>query len=309
MFSKVQAAVMDSSNLSEQPTIKSQRFKLFVKKFYVLITVLIAVVVIVGALLIPQGAASIPLNVNYNVGEKMVYNTTNSISYLVANSTLPSGNDGLTTNNVTITGQETMEVLSFDGEFYTINNTLTMTIQSRPLSFSMLEKMNNTGYSAFLFTLGNTSEEIPNGPLDNPQFAQLLNRPVVKVGDSVTCQYPVLGNVSSNLQTTGDVTLTFKGIQDLSVPTGTYKVFRIDLTGNSKSTIKLSLPLNGNFLTPTEPTTITTNSSINEQLYFEYGTMRQIESSNQMTSISESAALNYTMRTTSNSILNQDINP
>ena len=226
------------------------------------------------------------------------------------NSILPPGNDGLTPNNATVLGQETMDVLSFDGGFYTINNSYTSTIQNRPFTFSMLEKMNNTGYSAMIFNSGNSSEELPSGSFDNSQFAQLLSQPVVKVGDyTVTVPYSeLLGNSSqSNLQ--GNLTLTFKGIQDLNVPAGTYKVFRIDLTGNIITTVKLPLPLNGNYLPPTVPTTMTQTLKSNDQMYFEYGTMCQIESSMQETTISESSKLNYTMTTTSDMTLNQDTPP
>ena len=299
---------LKNTNYPNQPAVKTRKFKRS-KKLYSLITAIILIVVIVGVLLIPQGSATIPLTVNYHVGEKMVYATTDSITYTVANSILPPGNDGLTPNNATIPGQETTTVLSFDGEFYTMNDSFTSTIQNRPFSFSMLEKMNNSVYSAIIFNLGNSSEEIPSGPFDNAHIAQLLNQPVVKVGDSVTVPYSeILGNSSpSNLQ--GSLTLTFKGIQDLTVPAGTYKVFRIDLTSNMITTIKIPLPLNGNFLPPTTPTTLTQTLNSNDQIYFEYGTMRQIKSSIQETTISESAKINQTMTTLSSTTLNQDVNP
>ena len=308
MFISANFAQLESTDLPGQPALKPRKLKRS-RKLLVLIAAVMLVVVVVGVLLIPQGAATIPLIVNYTVGEKLVYDTTDSINYAVANSILPPGNDGLTPNNATIPGQETMDVLSFDGEFYSINNTFTSTIQNRPFSFSMLEKMNNSGYSAIIFNLGNSSEEIPSGPFNNSHFAQLLNQPVVKVGDSVTVPYSeILGNSSlSKLQ--GHLTLTFKGIQDLTVPAGTYKVFRIDLTSSMITTIKIPLPLTGNYLPPTAPTTITQTLNSNDQMYFEYGTMRQIESSIQETSISESAKINYTISTLSETKLNQDIKP
>jgi hypothetical protein len=308
MFSKIKTALLESPNVSNQPALHSKKFKQFGKKLYVLIAAVIAVAVIVGALLIPQGAASIPLNVNYTVGEKMVYTTTTSLVLNVNNSTFPS-DEGLTSNNMTISGKETLEVLSFDGEFYTLNNTVTMTEENLPFSYSTTEKMNKTGYSVLFVNLGNTSEEIPDNSLTSNQYlAQLLSKPEVKVGDTITIPYPSLpSNISSNIQVTGDLTLTFKGFQDLTVPAGTYKVFRVDLTSNNLSmTIKPSLPSFRNSSAPT-PTTITLNMDLNYQMYLEYGSMRQIESSMQETAGFQSTTLNYTLSTTTNMTLNQDI--
>ena len=162
-------------------------------KKVILIIAVVAIAVIVIALLIPQGAASIPLNVNYTVGEKMVYTTSESLAMKVSNSTLPGTEGYPTNNNLTIPGTETMEVLSFDGEIYTINNTITMTEGNIPFSFSTTEKMNKTGYTTSLLNLGNTSEEIPEtSPTSSQYLAQLLSKPEVKVGDSVTIPYPAL---------------------------------------------------------------------------------------------------------------------
>ena len=104
----------------------------------------------------------------------------------------------------------------------------------------------------------------------------------------------------SSLQITGHLILTFKGIQDLTVPAGTYKVFRVDLTSNNLSlTINLSFPHEN----------ITTSLTMNYQMYIEYNTMRQIESSMQQTAEFQSTQLNYTMSTTNDMTLYQDINP
>jgi hypothetical protein len=52
----------------------------------------------------------------------------------------------------------------------------------------------------------------------------------VKVGDSVTVPFPS-ANVSFGI--TGTLTMTFGGIQEITVPAGTFKVFRIDVTSNT----------------------------------------------------------------------------
>ena len=86
-----------NNNLPEKQSLGHSGFKL--GKKFVLIVAVVAIAIIAGALLIPQGAASIPLNVSYNVGEKMVYNTTMSLSSTVNNSTV-SNTVGYPTNNI-----------------------------------------------------------------------------------------------------------------------------------------------------------------------------------------------------------------
>ncbi len=296
----------------EQPELNLKNHYPLRKRLIISVLAIVAIAIVAAALLIPQGAASIPLTVNYTVGEKMIYNTTGFLNYAVANSLLPPGNDGLTPSNTTTSYQETMDVLSFDGTYYTLNDTMTLSmpqISSRPLSLSWLEKVNNTGYSEIILAFGENSTSIPDGLLDKPQFVQLLNQPVVKVGDSVTIPETYLGNGSSSYQLRGGLTLTFKGIQDLTVPAGTYKVFKVDVTGNTVQKMNLPLPLNGIYLPAPQPTATITTSIINEQMYFGYGSMRQIETTMQLTSDFQSSVLNYTMTQDTNTILNQEINP
>ncbi len=52
--------------------------------------------------------------------------------------------------------------------------------------------MNKTGYSTFLVNLGNISQEeiSDNNPTSSNYLAQLLSKPEVKVGDSITIPYP-----------------------------------------------------------------------------------------------------------------------
>ncbi len=109
------------------------------KKTYAIIAV-VAVVVIAAAFFIPPSAiATIPLNVDYVVGEKMVYDTsmTISIDYL-GSSLFGAGASNL--NSTTVNGQQTLEVIGFDGENYLINHTTTMTVLGKPVSFSLTEK-------------------------------------------------------------------------------------------------------------------------------------------------------------------------
>jgi hypothetical protein len=258
------------------------------KKLYITIGVIVALVTISLALLVPQGGAAIPLNVDYTVGEKMVYDSTITSSF--DNSASATGSNALMPKNTTIDSQQTIEVTSFDGEYYTLNHTMTMNLNNKPISFSMIEKMNKTGYSAYLLNLGSSQQEIPNNGLTSTSYlAQLLNQPEVKVGDSVNVPFPT-GN--SSLGITGGLKMTFKGIEDLTVPAGTYKVFRIDITSNDLK-MNYQSPLSG--LSNFTPANITISMDMNYQIYIEYGTMRQIKASMQESVSTQSATMNYGM--------------
>ena len=260
----------------------------FGKKFLALAAV-IAVALIAVALFVPLGQAVIPLNVNYTVGEKMVYDSTITASYDNA-PPATTGPSAIMPKNTTINSQQTIEVTGFDGEYYTLNHTMTMNLSNRPISFSMIEKMNKTGYSAYLLNLGSSQQEIPNNGLTSTSYlAQLLNQPEVKVGDSVNVPFPT-GN--SSLGITGDLKMTFKGIEDLTVPAGMYKVFRIDITGNDLR-MNYQSPLSG--LSNFALANITIGMDLNYQIYIEYGTMRQIKASMQESVFTQSATMNYAM--------------
>lgn len=206
-------------------------------------------------------------------------------------SAAPPGTSMLTPKNTTINSQQTIEVTGFDGEYYILNHTMTMNLsRSRPISFSMIEKMNKTGYSAYLLNLGSSQQEISNNGLTSASYlAQLLNQPEVKVGDSVNVPFPS-GN--SSLGITGGLKMTFKGIQDITVPAGNYKVFRIDITSNDLR-MNYQSPLSG--LSNFTPANITISMDMNYQIYVEYGTMRQIKASMQESVSTQSATMNYAM--------------
>jgi hypothetical protein len=289
---KLSESSWESPSSTGQEKTHAPKRRLFGRKIYFMIFAIIAILIISVTLLIPQGAASIPLNVNYTVGEKMVYDTTMTSSFQYGNSTLPTGITSQLPNNTSINMQQTIEVTGFDGEYYTLNHTMTLSTNSKPLTISLTEKMNKTGYSAYLLNLGSTQQEIPNNGVTSTSFlAQLLSKPEVKVGDSVEVPFPS-GN--SSIGITGDLTMTFKGIQDLTVPAGTFKVFRIDINSNNlKMNYNLPLGSSSNFT----PANITMSLDMNSQMYIEYGTMRQIKSNMQETVTMQSATLNYGMST------------
>jgi hypothetical protein len=263
----------------------------------------VAVVIIAVALLVPQGVAAIPLNVDYVVGEKMIYDSTVTASLQVHNSTTQPSMAGQLTN-VTSKSTQSIEVTDFDGEYYTLNRTTAVTFNDKPYSYSMIEKMHKTGYSTYVLNLGNTTQEVPTTSVTSSSFlAQLLNKPEVKVGDTIHVSYP---GISENMQMTGDLTVTFGGIEDLTTPAGTYRVFKIDITSNDLSMTYKAPAGNPNINIPTE---IKIDYDMNYQIYLEYGTLREIKSTIQQTALCQSSIMTYTGQTTMEMTLNQHIKP
>lgn len=254
------------------------------------------VAVIAVALLVPQGAATIPLGVEYTVGEKMIYNTIETITTQMANSSLPPEYPGETNINST----EIVEVLDFDGEYYILNHTITATIGHMPVSTSFIEKVNKTGYTGY-FRLEGTEEVLTSNMSTDPFATVLLDKPEVKVGDS--WQVPV-NSGNSNISITGEMTITFGGIQNIMVPAGTYEVFKVDTVSNLTMSIKL--PTSGNYTSPP----FTVNMTISGRTYIEYGTCRRIESSMQIIqSPAQAAGTSATISISAKTTLVQHIKP
>ena len=298
-------AMLPESPLPVEQTPIQPAKRRFGKKLYAAVAVITIVIIASAAFFIPQGTtATIPLSVDYVVGEKMVYDSTLTMtlgSYSLGSTlSLPTQ----TPNNITLNTQQTIDVIGFDGENYLLNHTYSMSILDRPMSFSVTEKMNKTGYSSYLLNLGNTQTEIPQtGIASDSYLAQLLNKPEVKVGDTISVPYPTL---NSNVQTTGDLTIKFNGVEDLTVPAGTYKVFRIDIVSNN---LKMSLDLPETSSSIVLPSNLSMNLGINYQIYLEYGTMRQIKSTMQVTSVYQSSILNMTSAIAMDMTLTQHIKP
>ncbi len=307
----INAVSPEPSNPPDPAPLAPKNSKHFGKKPLIVIATIVAVAIILVALLATPGVSAIPLNVDFVVGEKMVYTTTASLSMNLDSSSLFSAESLSSNNSIAVSGTKTIEVLAFDGQLYTLNTTTTMNQASESASFSVIEKMNKTGYTTAIFNLGSTTMEISSGnDLTNYEcLTQLLSQPQVKVGDSITIPYPALSsNLSSNIQVTGDLVLTFKGIQDLTVPAGTYKVFEVELTSRNLS-MTLQMPSSSFGDSSLFPSSMKMDMDLNYKMYFEYNTMRQIQSSMQATASLQSTIISYTMSANMDMTLDQDIKP
>lgn len=255
-------ASFETPSAPNQSTATASSRKRFGKKLYALFGV-IAIAVIAVALLIPQGSATLPLNVEYSVGEKLIYETVETIT----NERSDMSKEGMPTRSVTLNWIVTEEVVDFDGEFYVLNHTMNGEIQGKQHSLSFLQKMNKTGYSCTILPEGN--EAIVSNSSGNPIVTAILERPEVQVGES----WEIPLNVrSSNSSMTGTLTLTFGGIQEITVPAGTYTVFRIDTSGSD-----IVMNLNG----PVANMNVSRTVIMNQQIYLEYGSCKQIQASMQ----------------------------
>jgi hypothetical protein len=263
-----------------------------VRKLQPKTVVLIAVTIIAAGIIsitlfIPQGTEAIPLSANYVVGEKMVYDATSTAVYYFRGSNLDNlGN--FVPSNVSSSYQLSIEVMDFDGQLYTLNYTTTILHENSSYGYSISNKMNKTGYSSFLHHFANQTDGMPFGITQS--LVQLLSKPEVRVGTTITVPFP-----SSTLGSgiTGNITLTFKGFEDLTVPAGTYRVFRIDVSTGDQG-LNYHIPA-GIWLGSDQNYSSTMQIKMDYQVYLEYGTMREVKSTTQQTVTQQSTTMNFTV--------------
>jgi len=238
-----------------------------VKKKALILALSIPIMIVILLSFVMQGAAKIPLTVNFSIGEKMIYYT----SQVQTIQSIPTSLEQLAfpsePNTIYINFTEVVEVVDFDGETYFLNQTQTMIGPGPVISFSFLEKMHKTGYSTYIFSQTPNIIASNTTGTTNPVLIGLLEKEEVTVGD--TWIVPVNASNSQGT-TTGTLTLTFKGIQEITVPAGTYKVFVINSQSNNSVT-KL------NFSRSNQTTVSSTmNMNLTGQTYIEYDTGREI---------------------------------
>ncbi len=308
MLNIINAVSPEPNNPPDPEPLAPKNSKHFGKKPLIVIATIVAVAIILVALLATPGVSAIPLNVDFEVGEKMIYSNDMSLSMSLGNSSLLNLGSLNSNTSLTASGTKTIEVLAFDGQVYTLNSTSTIEALGQSVSFSVIEKMNKTGYSTTLFNLGSATMEMSssNGLTNYEYFTQLLSQPQVKVGDSITIPYPT-SNLTSNTQVSGELVLTFKGFQDLTVPAGTFKVFEVELTSRNLA-MTVQMPESGESFS-IMPNSMTMNMDLTYTMYFEYNTMRQIKSSMQATASLDASIISYSITANIDTTLKQDIKP
>ena len=199
----------NSSLPTSKPNGQQANGKKHDRKLYASIAGLAVVLIVLAALFIPQSAGSpMELSLNYTVGEHMVYDSTNIVTNQMVNASLSL--PGIT-NTQSYNSTLTIDIIGSNTENYTVNETIATSpdLFSHPLPPLTLNVSKASYYNNFM---------APGGPLifynasSNPTISAYLAQPTVKVGD--VWKIPVnTGNASLGL--TGEVTLTFAGLQDL----------------------------------------------------------------------------------------------
>ena len=275
-----------SSPSAEQANPPVQAKKRFGKKLYVTIAAIIVIIVIVSAVLLvaPSNAEVISLGVHYSVGEKLTYDVTTSTSSEIGNSS----------SNLSAQSTLTVDVLSFDGNVYTINYTTTSALGGYSMTTSHLLEVQQSDMVNLLTLLPVALQQYTNDNSTSPVETAIFNQTQAKVGD--TWQIP-LDTPASTSAPASELTVTFAVIQDLTVKAGTYKVFKIDFSAQTNTQENQNTFLGQNF-------------DVSGQSYLEFGTCKQIQSTlllNMTSSTGNILGTNLAISFTST--LTQDLNP
>ena len=263
MFSKADNSQPNLSHSPNQSALSPSKHR---KRLYALGGV-IAIIVIASAIFVPQAlGASLELGLNYSVGEKMTYLSTNTVTNKMSNTSINVETNPLTQ---TYNSTGTYEILSFDGENYRIKLTVTAELNGKALSIPITTNTTTKAqYYNNLLPAGSPAFFLNNS--SNPTLEAYLSKSQIKIGE--TWQFPVsTGNASLGL--TGEITLKFSGIQEITVPAGTYKVFVVELS--SSNLIMHISPDNGIISASTLDNAIL---QLNGTSYLEVGTCRLIKS-------------------------------
>jgi hypothetical protein len=198
----------------EPVTVPSQPRR-FGRKLYALLGV-VAVVAVVSVVVfmffLPRGLGeTIPYGFNFAVGEQMTYDMSITIS--------GAGQP------VSETGTIGMHVLSFDGENYTINETMRVVVQGISQDVSYTVKMNKTGYITDISSLPAQTQQVYSMFMGMPGFGGFFNKTEARVGE--TWEVPLnVGNSSFSMA--GTINYKFGDIQKYNCKDcGRYFTFNI----------------------------------------------------------------------------------
>jgi hypothetical protein len=226
------------NQLSNPTALKRSHRKIFFIAAVVVAILAVGVVFSVPSLLSPPSVGeSMRLSLNYTVGEHMVYRCTAELENQISSSALATPRIINTLNNFTTT----VNVLGLENSLYKVNVTVFPQPSANVIiksNFSTAFDVNTSNYFNYLMA--------PLGPyvfydVTNPTLHAYLNQPEIKVGDVWTI--PV-SSEDNNVSATGEVKMTFRGFQELTVPAGTFRVMQVDIESGP-------LSLNGNGLTVT----------------------------------------------------------
>jgi hypothetical protein len=251
---------------SQQPAQLHKRHR---KKIAIVIAAILIVVLGV-AFFIPHGVATIPLTANYTVGEVLVYSNN-----ITSTARFDISSQGSTSTGIE---NETLFIKDFDRSYFTIVHNISLTMsfefgQSSPLVYSFTNKMSKTGFAIYGLRFDGSQVNVPNnnGAGGDSFLTPMINQSQVKVGDKISIPYPERSSLG--LEITGNLEITFGDVQDLTVPAGTFRVFKINIEGANLETKQI--------LNDTSIPDITGSLNIHHEIYLEYGTLKVVKASTQ----------------------------
>ncbi len=227
------------------------------KIFMVIIMGIVSVLLIASVSFTFPSRALIPLDIDFKVGEKLVYDTTTTRLYASEENLSQSFLSDVDST------KEILEVTDFDGQSYTLNHTVQDLNQSIRTRFT--ETLSTTGISIFHIKMGGDTVNGSGGRYAFvPNVLELLTKePQARVADSWRIPYE-----SSSAEVRGDLIITFYGFENLTVPAGTYNVFKVGIRSDNIN-VHYTVSRNGFEANVAE--------DFNIQIYFEYGSLRQIK--------------------------------
>jgi hypothetical protein len=282
LFSAVSEPSVSSEPLAEQASAGKRHVN---KRFVVIAAVAAIAIIVVAVFFVPQGSADvISLGVDYSVGEKLTYALTTSLTTDILNAST-----SLTTDSTLVVAVE-----SFENGIYTLNYTMETSALGYSVKTSKLLEVQEsemiTALTMLPIVLQAYASEVNS---DNPLLKALFDKSQAKVGDTWTLPLSASGTSGAS----GELTLTFVAIQDLTVEAGKFRVFRIDFSTNTVQESQSILP--------------SMSVEVSGQSYLEMGSCKQIQSTLHMStgmsssSSSSSGNLDYTFTST----LTQDSKP
>jgi hypothetical protein len=239
------------------------------KKLYVLIGAVAVAAVLIAVVLgsispVPQGLGeNIPYSLSFNVGENLTYSLSATVS---ANG-----------QQVTETGNMNMSVVSFDGENYTINEPTHIEAEGVPYDTSVTLIMNKAGQMVGTPNLPSQLQNAYSIIQGSPMTPMFFNRTEIQVGQ--TYKFPISFS-NSTMNISGTVNIKVADIENVTVPAGTYKTFKLEL-----STSNFQVSSQGNSAT----------LSVTAQVRMDYTTCHVIDLSLQETGNAEGSTMSLTM--------------
>ena len=174
-----------SSSPMDEPMSQVHSKKPFGKKLYlsVIAIAVIIIIIVVAVFVVPQTNANvIPLNVNYTVGEQLIYDVTASVSL---------GSTSTSSTSVTANSTLLVDVVSLEGQTYTLNYSTTTSVAGYSTTNSQIINVTKTSMVSFLGLLPVILQaEATNADTStSPIFSASIDQSTAKVGD--TWQIPI----------------------------------------------------------------------------------------------------------------------